>query len=155
MEDFEKSMEGLKKPSLSHVQPPYEIKLAVVNSQRSAAIGIWFVIVPYFFLACMLLKYQLQVNLGLLDLITQAIERIDKNSATWWLQPLLLIILPVAGIVVNILSITHFFWDATHKLITVTIKIRWINLIVLFFSVLILTAFLLYLIGENFQMRSH
>jgi lantibiotic transport system permease protein len=149
-EDFEKKMEGLKKPELPDVKPPHEIKLALVNAQRSATIGIWFVIVPYFFLACMVLKYEMQVSFGLLDLIAKTARIIDQNESTWWIQPVFLILLPVAGIILNILSITHFFWDAENKLITVTVKVRWINLIVLFMSVLIIVGFLLYVISENF-----
>ena len=146
-------MDELKIPSAGSVKPPLEIKLAIVNAQRSAVIGVWFVIIPYLFFACMVMKYELQVNLGLLDLFAETIQTIDNNPALWWLQPVFLIGLPSVGIVLNILSITHFKWDTFTSSITVTLKLRWYNLIVLFFSGLILCAFLLYLIGENFQAR--
>ena len=152
-EDFEKKMDELKIPSAGSVKPPLEIKLAIVNAQRSAAIGVWFVIVPYFFFACMVMKYELQINLGLLDLFAETIQTIDNNPALWWLQPVFLIGLPIVGIVLNILSITHFKWDTFTSSITVTLKLRWYNLIVLFSSGLILCVFLLYLIGGNFQAR--
>ena len=78
-EDFEKKMEDLKTPRASGVKEPVEIKLAILNAQRSAAMGIWFVVVPCFFIACVFMKYIFHLNLGLLDTFEETISALDRN----------------------------------------------------------------------------
>ena len=152
MEDFERQMEQLKTPEVNP-EPPLELKLAIINSDRSATLGLWFIIVPYFFIGCMIMKYEFQVNLGVLDVITNSLHQLDKNPATWWLQPVFLVALPIIGIMMNILSITHFKYEKSTKLLSFSIKLRWFNLLVLLASLAILGVLLLYLIVENFQAR--
>ena len=152
MENFEKKMEELKTPQVNP-EPPLELKLAIINADRSATLGLWFIVVPYFFIGCMILKYELNVNLGLLDSITNAIESMDKNASTWWLQPVFLVGLPIAGIILNILSITHFKWEQASSLLSISIKLKWYNILVLIASLVIIGTLALYLIVENF--RSH
>jgi hypothetical protein len=151
--DFEKKMEGLKAPGTSAISPPVEIKLAIVNAQRSAAMGVWFIVVPAFFIACVFMKYYFHINLGLLDTFEEMMVSLDRNPNTWWIQPVMLIGLPIAGFALNLLAITHFQWDNVTKSITITMKMRWFNLVVLFISACIVAVFLLYLITENFQPR--
>src|SRR5258707_11173477 len=123
MEDFEKKLESMGKPETKSVKPPIEIKLAIVNAERSAAIGVWLIVVHCFFLACVVMKYLFQINLGLLDTFEDMISAIDKNPATWWIQPVLLTGLPIVGIVLNTLAISYFNWDGSLKTVTIMIKI--------------------------------
>lgn len=152
MDNFEKKMEDLKTPQVNP-EPPPELKLAIINADRSAALGLWFIVLPYFLIGCMVVKYEFQVNLGLLDIITQAIHTIDNNPATWWLQPVLLIGLPILGVILNVLSITHFKWEKASSLLSVSIKLKWYNILVVMASLAIVGFLALYLIVENFQSR--
>jgi hypothetical protein len=61
--------------------------------------------------------------------------------------------LPIAAIILNILAITHFHWEAPSKNVVITVKVRWINILILGINAFILLAFALYLIGENIQAR--
>lgn len=152
MEDFEKKMEDLKTPQINP-EPPLELKLAIINADRSATLGLWFIVVPYFFFACLVMKYELQINLGLLDIITNAIQSTDKNPSLWWLQPLFLVGLPITGIIINILSITHFKWEKATSLLSVSIKLKWYNILVVLASLSVVGFLALYLVVENFQAR--
>jgi hypothetical protein len=154
-EEFERKMEDLKSPSAENVKPPVEIKLAIVNAQQSANIGLWFVAVPYVFIILMVLKYELDVNLGIVDAFSRAVGKIDGNPWLWWLQPFFLIILPATGIVLNILSITHFVHDRNNSTLTMTIKFRWLNIVVLVLSLFVVGLLALYLIVENFLPSHH
>ena len=152
-EDFEKKMEDLKTPRASGVKEPVEIKLAILNAQRSAAMGIWFVVVPCFFIACVFMKYIFHFRTGLLDTFEETISALDRNPGTWWIQPVLLVGLPIVSIIINALSIMHFRWDGYTRSFIITLKVRWINIIILLISAGIVMIFLLYLITENFQPR--
>ena len=151
-EDFEKKMEDLRVPEVN-TTAPVELKLTILNAQRSAAIGIWFVVVPCFFLTCVVMKYFFHINLGLLDTFEEMIVAIDRNPGTWWVQPVLLIGLPIVSIILNALAITHFQWQPGTKSLLVTIKIRWMNILILAISLSIVMIFFLYLLTENFQAR--
>src|SRR5688500_6385294 len=111
-QEFEKKMESLKKPDAAGVTLPTEIKLAVLSARRSATLVVWCVIIPYFVLVAMLLKYEMNIDLGFLNWVASLVQKIDNNRALWWIQPLVLFILPITGIAINLLSVTHFKWDA-------------------------------------------
>jgi len=115
--------------------------------------GVWFIVVPCFFIACVFMKYIFHVRLGLLDTFEEMIFALDKNPRTGWIQPVLLVGLPIVSIIVNTLSITHFKWDSTTHSFLITFKVRWVNIIILLISAGIVAIFLLYLITENFQPR--
>ena len=152
-EEFQKKMEQIKTPSAGEVKQTVEIKLAILNAHRSAAMGVWFIVVPCFFIACVFMKYIFHIRLGLLDTFEEMISTLDKNPRTWWIQPVLLVGLPIVSIIINTLSITHFRWDSHTQSILITLKVRWINIIILLISAGIVTLFLLYLITENFVHR--
>jgi len=154
-DEFEKRMENLKGPSTENIRPPMEIKLAIVNARRSARMGVWFVVIPYLFFTLMVLKHELNINLGLLDAFATIVGRMDGDPFLWWIQPVVLIVLPATGIVLNVLSITHFIWDAEKSSIVLTIKLRWLNILVLTLSLFIIGLLLLYLIVENFHAAHH
>lgn len=147
-EGFEEKMGNLNTPK-AEAKPPVELKLAILNAQRSATMGIWFIVVPCFFLACVVMKYFFHINLGLLDTFEKTILAIDKNPATWWIQPVLLLGLPVVGIILNALAITHFYYS--NNTLTVTLKLKWLNLIIIGICLAIVLTFLGYLFVENFQ----
>lgn len=145
-------MENLKAPQVNP-EPPLELKLAIINADRSATLGFWFIVLPYFFLGCMVMKYEFQTDLSLLDTITNGIHVIDKDPIAWWLQPIILIGLPIVGVILNILSITHFKWDKATSLLSVSVKMKWYNILVLLASLFILKLLAVYLLVENFQVR--
>jgi hypothetical protein len=114
---FEKKMDELTKPDVGSVKPPEEIKLAILSAQRSATLGIWFIVVPTLFLIGMVMKYEMNVDLGLIDGFERIMVTLDRNPATKWTQPVLIIILPAVGVMLNLLAITHFKWDSLSRLI--------------------------------------
>ncbi len=147
--DFEKKMETLKKPDTSAVKPPLELKLTILNARRSAIIGIWFIVIPVTFLFCVLLTYYFKLHIDAATWFIEFIAKLDKSPATKWIGPTVLLGLPMAGIILNALAITHFELDGNQKSLIISIKLRWMNLILLGFCLIIMLIFLAYLIVEN------
>jgi lantibiotic transport system permease protein len=148
-EHFEKKMENLTLPKADGVNPPVEIKLTIVNAQRSAALGIWFIAIPCYLLFCVFMKYYFHINLGLFDAMIGLMSDLDKNPVMKFLTPVLVVGLPLAGVVLNALAITHFSYTASTKTVQISIKLRWINLAVLVISLVLVSLFILYVIVEN------
>ncbi|MBI1768912.1 MAG: hypothetical protein HY015_09610 [Bacteroidetes bacterium] len=149
VEDFEKKLENMGKPEVKSVPPPMEIKLAIVNSQRSAALGIWFIVVPCYFLFCVFMKYYFHFNLGLFDTFIELMASLDKTPGMKFISPILLVGLPLAGIVLNVLAICHFSFDSTDKTLKISIKLRWLNIAILILSLALVGIFMGYAFVEN------
>jgi hypothetical protein len=147
-EDFEKKMSRLKPPK-SEVAPPKELRMAIVSARRSAAMGVWLVVVPWLFFIAMVLKHMFNVNWGLINTFEEMISALDRDPSTWWVGPVLILGLPVLSIIINTLAITHFKWESFTGSLIVSIRMKWLNIAVLLVSLTIVGIFVLYVAGEN------
>jgi len=147
--DFIDKMDRLKKPGFENNPPNNMLKLAIVNSKKSAAMGVWFLAVPLYFLLMVFTKYYFNVNLHVIDIFEDFIASLERSPATKFIAPLFFIGLPIIGIVINSLSIMFFEYDKKQKRINVSIKLKWMNILILLASIGIVLSFMLYLITEN------
>lgn len=150
-QSFEEKMENLKKPDVGAVQHQQALKMTLFNAKKSAALGLWFVLIPCYFLFCVFMKYYFQANLHLFDLAEEFFAQLDKNPNTHFLSPILFVVLPITGIVVNALSILHFEYRKGARELVMTIQVRWMNICLLLLSGAIVLIFLLYAITENYN----
>ena len=147
--EFINKMDILKKPGFENNPPNNMLKFAIVNSKKSAAMGVWFLVVPLYFLLMVFMKYYFNVNLHVIDIFEDFIASFDRSPATKFITPLFFIGLPLIGIVINLLSIMFFEYDKKQKQINISIKLKWINILILLVSLGVLSIFMLYLITEN------
>jgi len=147
--DFINKMDNLKKPGFNDITPSESLKLVIINSKKSAAIGVWLLVVPCYFLFMMFVKYFFNVNLHLIDIFEDFIANMDKSLATKFITPIFFVGLPIAGIIVNLLSIMFFEYDKRQKRINISIKLKPLNILLVFLSLLVVSVFALYLITEN------
>lgn len=147
--EFLDKMDNLTKPGFENNPPNKMLKLAIVNSKKSAAMGVWFLVVPLYFLLMIFMKYYFNVNLHVIDIFEDFISSLDKSPATKFIAPLFFVGLPIIGVVVNLLSIMFFEYDKEQKRINISIKLKWMNITILLASLGIVSIFMLYLITEN------
>jgi hypothetical protein len=145
--DLEKELGNMKMPD-SEIKSNESVKLTLVQAKKSAALGVWLVAVPLFFLFCVTMKYMFHVNLHFVDVLEETISSLDKSAGTKWLSPLLFMGFPLLSIFLNGLAITHFEVNNKKQLI-ITLKLKWTNIFILLVSCGIVGTFLLYLITEN------
>jgi hypothetical protein len=149
--EFEKQMENLKTPNADTSSQQQILKITLLNAKKSSRFGIAFIIIPCLFLFGVFLKYALGIDFKIFSSLEDEMAMLDKTSYLKWLSPLLLVGLPLAGIVINLLVITHFYWDRLKKEFIITIKYRLVNIILLLISISIVGIFILYAIGENMR----
>lgn len=147
--DFLKRMENLKKPDVKAQASQRQIKLVLMNTKKSATWGTWFLIVPIFFFGCVAIKYLFRWDWGIGDGFIEWIAKIDHQTATGWVSPLLFVLLPAIGAAINLLAVMHFVYDKPTRELIVTIKIKWMNIILAAASLGIIAVVLLYAIIEN------
>ena len=136
------------------IKAPIEIKLAIVNAQRSAVLGLWFILVPCYFLFCVFMFYYFHLEYGVFGSIFELFSILDKDPNMWLLGPILLIGLPLVAILLNALAITHFSFDRSQQTLGITLKLRWFNLAILLLSIAIVGVFITYAIVENIHHQS-
>jgi hypothetical protein len=152
--DFLSKMENLKKPEVNPNASRRQIKLVMMNTRKSAAWGIWFLIVPVLFFGCITIKYLFQWDWGVGNGFIEWLARIDHQTATGWVSPVLFVLLPAIGAVMNLLAIIHFVYDSAAKELIVTLKIKWLNIILAVVSLAIIAVVFLYVIVENSAERA-
>ena len=122
--DFEKELEQLQKPQLQKPGNMETIKLTVLNTKRSAAAGIWLVLIPCIFLFMVCVKYVLGIDAGLFNWIENLFVQIDKGKFSGILNPILFILLPLLGLAINLLAICHFSFDKVQREFNITVKLK-------------------------------
>ena len=149
--DLLNKMDNMKKPGFESIEPDKRLLVAIVNSKKSAAIGMWLLVVPCFFLFMMLLKYFFNINLHVIDIFEDFIASLDKLPVTKFIAPLFFVGLPIAGIILNLLSIMFFDYNKKQKRINISIKVKPLNILIVIFSIAVLSVFATYLITENLR----
>ena len=147
--DFLNKMENLKKPEINAGASQRQIRLVLLNTKKSAAWGIWFLVIPIFFFSCVVIKYLFHWNWGIADNFLDWNARLDKQTGTGWISPVVFVLLPAIGALVNLLAIMHFVYDRLTKELIITIRMKWLNIILAIMSIVFVGIVLLYLITEN------
>lgn len=145
-DDIRKKLESVTPPEFSATVHEHHLKLALVSAERSAALGVWLVAVPAFFLACVFMKYYFHVNLHLIDVFEEMVSDLDKTP---FLTPILLVAAPLVGFVLNILAVLFVSFDTKQREVVLRIKLRWLNLLLALVSIGIVSIFILYAFIEN------
>ena len=152
--EFSNKMERLKKPVVQAEAAQRQIRLALLNTRKSAWWGFWVLVVPIIFLGANVIKELFNWHWGVTDNIIEWFAKLDQQRSTGWLTPVLFVLLPLVGAVINLLAILHFVYDKVAREIIVTIKLRWINIILVMISMLIVAFVLFYAVTENAHHRA-
>jgi len=152
--DFLSKMENLKKPDVNTESSQRQIKIALLNARRSAAWGIWFLVVPAFFFCAVVIKYLLHADWSIVGNFLDWMAAVDKSMRFPIVSILFFVILPAVGAVINLLSILHFTYDKPARELIVTIRMKWVNIILAVISVAVIAIIMLYAISENSAERA-
>ena len=152
--DFLNKMQNLHKPEVSADASQRQFRLALMNTRRSAAWGVWFLVVPIIFFCCVAIKYLLHWNWGIAGNFLDWMANVDKSMSLPIVTIVLFIVLPAVGAVINLLAILHFIYDKPGRQLLVTIKIKWLNIILAAISICMIGIVLVYAIAENSAERA-
>lgn len=133
---------------------PPDGRLKLPGARQSALIGLALVAAPAVFLSSMVMKHVLGVNLSAFDLVGDFFEASDKYPLTrHWFSPILFGLLPLIAVALNVRSILHLVYSPEHRLLTLTIKVRRLNLLVLLLASAVLGGVFIYQLAETFLVR--
>ena len=147
--DFHSRMEKLQKPSVNPEAAERQFKLMLMNTRKSAIWGIWLILIPFLFLLANVLKETFGWNWGISNAFIEFVARLDQQTSTSWLTPVIFVLLPGIAIIINILAIVHFTYNKSSRELTITIKMNWKNIILIKITLLMLAVMALYIVSEH------
>lgn len=148
-EDLIKKLQEMDKPNVVNEQHRTELKMTLLNASKSAKAGVVLVVFPLIFLAGVFLKYLLHIPLTSFTRLEDWIAEKDKTSFYRFLIPFLLVGTPLLGLALNLLAILHVQLKKNAGELIITLKLRWVNIMIAIVCSIILFVFLCYAIGEN------
>ena len=146
---FEKHLDDLQVPQVNEIRHQQILKFALLNSRKSSQIGVAFIVIPCLFLFFQFLKEWFGLNFHFFSAFEEFMSHIDKIPLLKWIFPVLLVGLPIVAIIINSLSIAHFYWDKINKELLIAMKFKLFNFILILISICVLLIFLFYLVHEN------
>lgn len=150
---IEKLMEELQQPVADVSAHQQEFRLTLLNTRKSAIFGIVLLILPLLFLSGVVLKHYLHIDFGIFTSVYVWIGNADRkfgdNSVINWIIRGLLLFGPLLAVGINLLSIIHIRYERAQKEIVMSIKLKWLNWLIIISCLLIFATFFMYLIIEN------
>lgn len=159
-EEFLKQMENLNVPEINPGVHPEKVKMAIMNAERSAVLGVWLIVVPCYFLLCVFMYYFFHINGSWFGAMFTLMSGLDKTPYINFLGPIILVVLPIICIIINALAIMHVQvqkygpGQGKVKEFTVTIKVRIWNILLILLSLAIVCTFIVYVMTENISIKN-
>lgn len=151
--EIEDIMKNLDSPTVDVHQHQQEFRLTLLNTKKSAIVGALLLVLPLLFLSGVILKHYLHIDFGLFTSVYEWIGRVDQKygdcSVLNWIIRILLLFGPLAAIAINFLSILHVRYEKTSREIVMSIKLKWMNWLIIAVCSTIFFVFLSYLVLEN------
>jgi hypothetical protein len=161
-DDFLKQMENLQVPDINPTEHPKMVKMAILNAERSAALGLWLIVVPCYFLFCVFMYYFSHIRVGTswFAAMFKLMESLEKTPGIAFLGPIILVVLPIICIIINALAITHVKVEqidpqrSERKEFNFTIKLKLWNILLILLSLAIVLIFIAYVMTENISIKN-
>ncbi len=159
-DEFLKQMENLQVPDINPEKHPKMVKMAIMNAERSAALGVWLIVVPCYFLLCVLMYYYFHVKAGWFGSMFALIVGLEKTRGLDFFAPIVFLILPIACIIINALAITHVSFQKIDpdrskvRELSITLRIKPMNILLILISAAILFAFLSFALTESISIKN-
>ncbi|MCR8557866.1 hypothetical protein KXD93_09450 [Mucilaginibacter sp. BJC16-A38] len=159
-DEFLKTMENLQVPDIDPRKHPKVVKMAIMNAERSAALGVWLIVVPCYFLFCVFMYYHFHAHMNWFSAMFALIVSMEKTPYLDFLAPIILVVLPIICIIINVLSIMHVRVDKPDpdqikvREFSVTIKVKIWNIILILLSLAILFAFISFAMTESISLKN-
>jgi hypothetical protein len=161
-DEFLEQMENLKVPEVNPNEHPQMVKMAIMNAGRSAALGVWLIVVPCYFLFCVFMYYFSHIRVGSswFAAMFTLMASLDKTRYIDFLGPVIMVVLPIICIIINALAITHVAVQKAGpdqskvREFSITIKIKIWNILLILISLAILGIFIGYVMTENISISN-
>lgn len=137
MQNFEEKLIQMTKPEVNQLKHQDLLADAVSKAKDSFVVSWWWLIIPLYIISTLLMK---SIYLPGTTLISNIRDLTTKQKS---LTNLFFIILPVFFILLNIFAIRRVYIHSGSPGSITFIKTVWSNVVIIFFSILILIIYLI------------
>ena len=148
-ENFDEMMENINAPEASGDDYKKQFKLILLNTRKSAWIGLSILQISFIFVFLNLMKYEFNTPIGFMTGFLNFFSWLSDHPILWFLGPLILLGAPIIAFIINLLSVLHFYYDRKSHELVFTLKLKFWNLLILVGTSIVLGVMMLYLIMEN------
>jgi len=146
-------MEHIKPPKVDVTEHQNQFRVTLLNTKKSAIVGALFLILPLLFLSGVLLNHYMKIDFGTFTSVYHWVSDLDQqygdSSFLNWIIRFLLLFGPLIAIGINLLSICHIRFEKPTKELIMSLKLKWVNLLIIGICTLILVVFFSYMLVEN------
>lgn len=151
--DFENKMENLKIPNADFIKHQEIFKIGLLNSRKSSRIGIILLLIPVLFLFGLILRFKIGLAINFFVAFDVLIQHLGQATCLNWFISSIILGLPVLGMIINLLAVTHFYIDKQRKEFIITFKYRLKNIIVFLISIGILIILMAFIFFESTHLK--
>ena len=147
-ENLENYLEMLPKPQPDLPASQKILKVALCSARRSSRIGFWLVLLPGLVIFLFFLQNVIHVDTGLIRFL----EKQGPSLSTPVKAVLIFIFLvgfPLIAVVINLLSLSYFQYDRVSKEFTITLKIRWWNILITLVGAALAVFYILHILADS------
>lgn len=141
-------LKDIPKPAPPPVKGQEMLKLALMNARRSSVIGTILIVLPGSLIFLFLLQNTFHLFPGL--------TRWLAGAGTFLSLPLRAVVaflflvgFPLLAVILNLLAITWFRYDRTRKELNITLRMRWINLLIVIAGGVLASFYVLHLLADT------
>jgi hypothetical protein len=141
-------LKEIPKPVVPPAKEQEMLKLALLNARRSSVAGVLLIILP----AGLIGLFLLQNGLHLLPGVTKWLA----GEGTFLPLParaiaafVFLVGFPMLAVILNLLAITWFRYDRVRKELTVSVRMRWINVVIVIAGGALASFYVLHLLADT------
>ena len=141
-------LKEIPKPEAPPAKGQEMLKLALMNARRSSVIGAILIVLPGALIGLFLLQNGLHVLPGL--------TRWLAGEGTFLPLParaivafVFLVGFPLLAVILNLLSITWYRYDRARKELTITVRMRWINVLIAIAGNALASFYVLHLLADT------
>lgn len=147
--DFNEMIENIPASNMSNSDHKNKLRMALLNSRRTAGFSIILIILPLFFAIANILYYEMDIEVEWLMTFSNWLSSLDNIPVLNWLIRFLLLGSPLVVILLNLISITHFSYEKNQNELVFSFKLKWLNIGLITLCMILLSVFAAVLVIEN------
>jgi hypothetical protein len=136
-QNFEKKLREMEKPEIHRLKHEDMLANAIINAKDKSVVSWWWLSVPLFIIAMLLMKTLYMPGTTLVSNIR------DLAGKEQYMSLIFFLISPVVLIIVNAFSIRKIYYLSGSPKSMNFLETVWFNILIIVFSVLILLIYLL------------
>lgn len=145
--ELETKLENLHLPEINSLQHQQQLRLTILNAQKSVKISLWLLFIPFIMLFGGFMQ-------SVFHILIPPWSWLVKYSPLMpvWLRILIfttvVIVLPIIAVLLNVLSILWLRYDKTEHVLHISIRMRKINVIIITVAGILALIFIGHSIAE-------